>query len=305
MSAESTAADMTTASSESARGRQSVLIVTGMSGAGRSTVGNALEDLGWYVVDNLPPQMLVPLLDVAEHAGESLPRIAVVVDVRGGALFSELRDLVQQLKAGTQVKVLFLEANDAVLVRRFEQVRRPHPLQGDGTILDGITEERDRTAAVREQADIVVDTSELNIHQLATVIRELFSEADEPGVRVTLTSFGYKYGLPADADIVADARFLPNPYWVPELRAGSGLDGDVSGYVLSQEGAEAFIDGYSAALFPVLAGYRRENKRHATIAVGCTGGRHRSVAIVEELAKRLRSQPGVSVSVKHRDLGRE
>ncbi|MCU1437779.1 MAG: glmZ(sRNA)-inactivating NTPase [Naasia sp.] len=285
--------------------RQSVLVVTGMSGAGRSTVGNALEDLGWYVVDNLPPQMLLPLLDVAEHAGESLPRVAVVVDVRGGALFSELRDVVPRLKTSAQVRILFLEATDQVLVRRFEQVRRPHPLQGDGTLLDGISEERSRTAQVREQADIVIDTSELNIHQLATVVTELFSEADTPGVRVTLTSFGYKYGLPADADIVADARFLPNPYWVPELRPGTGLDADVSAFVLGQEGAAEFVDGYAAALTPVLAGYRRENKRHATIAVGCTGGRHRSVAIVEELGRRLRSQPGVSVSVKHRDLGRE
>ena len=286
-------------------GSQSVLIVTGMSGAGRSTVGNALEDLGWYVVDNLPPQMLVPLLDVAEHAGESLPRIAVVVDVRGGAMFTELRKVPQQLRTGTQVRVLFLEATDSALVRRFEQVRRPHPLQGDGTILDGISAERERTAAIREQADIVLDTSELNIHQLATMVTELFSEADTPGVRVTLTSFGYKYGLPTDADMVADARFLPNPYWVPELRPGTGLDPGVSSFVLSQEGAETFIDRYADALFPVLAGYRRENKRHATIAVGCTGGRHRSVAIVEELARRLREQPGVSVSVKHRDLGRE
>ncbi|MCU1569834.1 MAG: RNase adapter RapZ [Naasia sp.] len=284
---------------------QNVLIVTGMSGAGRSTVGNALEDLGWYVVDNLPPQMLATLLDVAERAGESLPRIAVVVDVRGGALFAELRELVQQLKGTTQIRVLFLEANDGVLVRRFEQVRRPHPLQGDGTLLDGITEERSRTASVREQADIVLDTSELNIHQLSTAIIDIFSEADTPGVRVTLTSFGFKYGLPTDADMVADARFLPNPYWVPELRPGTGLDGEVSAYVLGQEGAAEFIDGYSAALVPVLSGYRRENKRHATIAIGCTGGRHRSVAIVEEMARRLREQPGVSVSVKHRDLGRE
>ncbi|BDZ47022.1 hypothetical protein GCM10025866_29310 [Naasia aerilata] len=212
---------------------------------------------------------------------------------------------MQQLKKGAQVRVLFLEANDAALVRRFEQVRRPHPLQGDGTILDGISEERVRTAGIREQADIVVDTSEFNIHQLANVTTELFSEADQPGVRVTLTSFGYKYGLPADADIVADARFLPNPYWIPELRPGTGLDADVSEFVLGQEGAAEFIDGYSAALAPVLTGYRRENKRHATIAVGCTGGRHRSVAVVEELARRLREQPGVSVSVKHRDLGRE
>jgi len=287
------------------RGGQSVLVVTGMSGAGRSTVGNALEDLGWYVVDNLPPQMLVPLIDLAERAGESLPRIAVVVDVRGGALFSELRESVHRLKAGTQIKVLFLEATDAALVRRFEQVRRPHPLQGSGTILDGITAERTRTAEIREQADIVIDTSELNIHQLSTQITDLFSAADAPGVRVNLTSFGYKYGLPTDADIIADARFLPNPYWVPELRPGTGLDGDVSAYVLAQEGARQFIDSYSVALEPVLAGYRRENKRHATIAIGCTGGRHRSVAMVEELARQLRAQSGVSVSVKHRDLGRE
>ncbi|THG33094.1 RNase adapter RapZ [Naasia lichenicola] len=288
-----------------ARPPQAVLVVTGMSGAGRSTVGNALEDLGWYVVDNLPPQMLVPLIDVAEHAGEALPRIAVVVDVRGGALFSELRESVHKLKAGTQIKVLFLDATDAALVRRFEQVRRPHPLQGGGGILDGITAERTRTAEIREQADFVIDTSELNIHQLTNQITDLFSEADTPGVRVTLTSFGYKYGLPTDADIVADARFLPNPYWVPELRPGTGLDSDVSGYVLAQEGARPFIDAYAGALEPVLAGYRRENKRHATIAIGCTGGRHRSVAMVEELARQLREQPGVSVSVKHRDLGRE
>lgn len=285
--------------------RQQVLIVTGMSGAGRSTVGNALEDLGWYVVDNLPPQMLRPLVDLVERAGSTLPKIAAVVDVRGGNLFSDLHEIVETLRGGTQLRVLFLEATDAALVRRFEQVRRPHPLQGDGTILDGIAEERSRMVEMRESSDQIIDTSDLNIHQLSTVIAESFSAADSPGLQITLMSFGYKYGLPADADMVADMRFLPNPFWIPELRTHSGLDAEVSEYVLAQEGAGEFISSYAAAITPVLAGYQRENKRHATIAIGCTGGKHRSVAVTQELAGRLREIPGVAVSVKHRDLGRE
>ena len=285
--------------------RQEMLIVTGMSGAGRSTVGNALEDLGWYVVDNLPPQMLRPLVELVERAGASLPRIAAVVDVRGRDFFSELQEIIQALRAGVNVRVVFLDATDAVLVRRFESVRRPHPLQEDGTLLDGIGAERARLAEVRESSDFVIDTSDLNIHQLATLITETFAEEGRAGLQVTLLSFGFKYGIPADADLVADARFLPNPFWIPELRHLSGEDAAVSDYVLSQPGAREFIDAYAKALEPVLAGYQRENKRHATIAIGCTGGKHRSVAIVRELAERLEQMPGVVVSVKHRDRGRE
>ena len=285
--------------------QQEVLIVTGMSGAGRSTVGNALEDLGWYVVDNLPPQMLRPLVELAGKAGNNLPKVAAVVDVRGGKLFADLTQTVEALREATSVRVLFLEATDAALVRRFEQVRRPHPLQGDGTLLDGIGAERQRMLGLRESSDLIVDTSDLNIHQLATKISETFSSADTPGLQLTVLSFGYKYGLPADADLVADMRFLPNPFWIPGLRALSGLDDPVSDYVLAQEGAVEFVDRYVRALEPVLAGYQRENKRHATIAIGCTGGKHRSVAIVQRLATLLREQPGVAVSVKHRDLGRE
>jgi UPF0042 nucleotide-binding protein len=284
---------------------QEMLIVTGMSGAGRSTVGNALEDLGWYVVDNLPPQMLRPLVELVERAGASLPRIAAVVDVRGRDFFSELQDIIQALRAGVNVRVVFLDATDAVLVRRFESVRRPHPLQGDGTLLDGIGAERARLEELRESSDIVLDTSDLNIHQLATLITETFAEEGRAGLQVTLLSFGFKYGLPADADLVADTRFLPNPFWVPELRHLSGEDAAVSDYVLSQPGAREFIDAYATALEPVLAGYQRENKRHATIAIGCTGGKHRSVAMIRELADRLERMPGVVVSVKHRDRGRE
>ncbi len=282
-----------------------VLIVTGMSGAGRSTVANALEDIGWYVVDNLPPQMLRPLVDLAVHPGSALPRIAAVVDVRGGRLFADLAEIIRELRDRVSLRVVFLEATDAALVRRFEQVRRPHPLQEDGTLLDGIARERERMIEVRELADIIIDTTEFNIHQLATTVTEIFTAQGEPGVKVTVESFGFKYGTPADADIVADARFLPNPFWQPELRASTGLDSSVSDYVLAQEGAAEFLDAFEAMLRPVLSGYARENKRHATIAIGCTGGKHRSVALVQQLAERLSRAPQVAVTVKHRDLGRE
>lgn len=284
---------------------QEVLIVTGMSGAGRSTVANALEDLGWYVVDNLPPQMLRPLVELADKAGTNLPKIAAVVDVRGRDFFENLQEIIQSMRDGTLVRILFLDATDASLVRRFESVRRPHPLQGDGTILDGILAERSRMTALRESADIVVDTSDLNIHQLSTVITDQFAQEDAAGVRVTVMSFGFKYGTPTDADLIADGRFLPNPFWIPELRSGTGLDEAVSDYVLGQPGAMDFVENYARALEPVFAGYQRENKRHATIAVGCTGGKHRSVALAQELATRLEKIPGVVVHVKHRDLGRE
>lgn len=283
-----------------------LVIVTGMSGAGRSTVANALEDLDWYVVDNIPPQMLRPLVDLAGHAGSSLPRIAAVVDVRGRGFFSDLQEMIQSLRGGgAQVRVLFLDATDSALVRRFESVRRPHPLQATGTILDGIMAERERVRELRESADIIIDTSDLNIHQLAMEINQVFAEADSADIQLTVMSFGFKYGLPADADLVADARFLPNPFWQPELRALSGLDAPVREFVFAQPGSIEFVDGYAKALRPVLAGYRRENKRHATIAIGCTGGKHRSVAIAEALAARFRDAPGVAVAVKHRDLGRE
>ncbi|MCR2785822.1 MULTISPECIES: RNase adapter RapZ [unclassified Microbacterium] len=282
-----------------------VLIVTGMSGAGRTTAANALEDLGWYVVDNLPPQMLRPLLELSELAGSSLPKVAAVVDVRGRDLFTELPRITQALRDGRHLRVLFLDASDDVLVRRFESVRRPHPLQGEGTLLDGIHRERVRLARVRESADLIVDTSQNNIHQLATRIVDLFSAEGAARHTLTVMSFGFKYGLPADADLVADMRFLPNPFWVEDLKALTGKDEQVRDYVFSQDGAKEFLDAYTTALKPVLAGFQRENKPHSTIAVGCTGGKHRSVATAEELARRLASLPGVAVRVKHRDLGRE
>ncbi len=282
-----------------------ILIVTGMSGAGRSTAANALEDLGWYVVDNLPPQMLRPLLDLSELAGGALPKIAAVVDVRGRDLFRDLPAIATSLRDGRQLRVLFLDASDDVLIRRFESVRRPHPLQGDGTILDGIRRERERVAVIRESADVLIDTSEINIHQLATRVVDLFSDEGSARHTVTVMSFGFKYGLPTDVDLVADMRFLPNPFWVPELKGRTGEEPEVRDFVLAQAGAREFIDAYALALRPVLEGYQRENKRHSVLAVGCTGGKHRSVVTALELADRLADVPGVAVRVKHRDLGRE
>jgi len=282
-----------------------VLIVTGMSGAGRSTAANSLEDLGWYVVDNLPPQMLKPLLDLTELAAGVLPRVAVVVDVRGRDLFSDLPEAMRALRERRQIRLMFLDASDEALVRRFEAVRRPHPLQGDGTIVDGIRLERERLAAVRESADVIIDTSSYNIHQLATQVNDLFTEENTARHTLTILSFGFKYGLPPDADLVADMRFLPNPFWNEELRPLTGEDPTVREFVLAQRGAEEFVEAYAAALRPVLEGYQRENKRHSVVAVGCTGGKHRSVVMSRELAERLAAVPGVAVRVKHRDLGRE
>ncbi|NDE18417.1 RNase adapter RapZ, partial [bacterium] len=266
---------------------------------------SALEDMGWYVVDNLPPQMLRPLIDLSSVSEGRIPKIAAVVDVRGSSFFADLQEILQSVRAGVDLRILFLDATDGALVRRFESVRRPHPLQADGTILDGIEAERARMNEMRENSDIVLDTSEFNVHQLSTAIHELFAEASTVGIRVTLQSFGFKYGTPTDADIIADARFLPNPFWDADLRALTGKDDAVANYVLNAEGAREFLDAYSRALEPVLAGYLRENKRRALIAIGCTGGKHRSVALVEQLALALSALPFVTVNVRHRDLGRE
>lgn len=286
--------------------KHELLIVTGMSGAGRSTVGNALEDLGWYVVDNLPPQMLGPIADLFTLAKTPLPRLAVVIDVRGGDFFGELAEHLASLRSrNINLRVLFLEATDSALVKRFESVRRPHPLQGNGTILDGIAEERVRLLSLRESADVIIDTSELNVHQLSNKIADGFSLEQGRKLQITVMSFGFKYGLPTDADLVADMRFLPNPFWQEALRPFTGEDQQVSDFVLSQDGAQEFVANYLNALKPVLRGYLNENKRYATIAIGCTGGKHRSVAVSKLIAAELGKLDDVAISIKHRDLGKE
>jgi UPF0042 nucleotide-binding protein len=282
-----------------------LVLVTGMSSAGRSTAADVLEDLGWYVVDNLPPQLLNTLLDLVTRPTDGVPRLAAVVDVRSRTFFKALRDSVHALRErGVRPRVVFLDASDDVLVRRQESVRRPHPLQGQGRILDGIHRERKMLGFLRENADLLVDTSGLNVHQLKAKISQAFDTEDVPFLRATLLSFGFKYGIPLDADFVVDMRFLPNPFWVPELRPMSGTDPAVSDYVLAQDGAEVFLDRFVSALEPVLEGYRREGKRYVTIGVGCTGGKHRSVAMARALGERLAGL-GIQVSTLDRDLGRE
>jgi UPF0042 nucleotide-binding protein len=283
-----------------------VAVVSGLSGAGRSTAAKCLEDLGWFVVDNLPPELIATMVELGAQARGAITKVAVVMDVRSRAFTDDLASVIKDLDArGYKPRVLFLEATDAVLVRRFEAVRRGHPMQGDGRLADGITAERTLLEPLREEADLVLDTSSLSVHDLRAKIEDAFGSETSTQTRVTVLSFGYKYGLPMDADLVMDVRFLPNPFWIPELREHTGLDGEVRNYVLSQEGAEEFLDRYHQLLRLIGAGYKREGKRYLTLAVGCTGGKHRSVALSVELAQRLSKEDGMAVKVVHRDLGRE
>lgn len=279
------------------------IAITGMSGAGRRSAAHTLEDLGWYVVDNLPPTMLSQLATSAQRDGYD--KVAVVLDVRTRKQFDEIPAAFDALNTmGIWPQILFLEASDEVIVRRQESVRRPHPLQGDGPLLDGIQQERAMLAMLRAGADMVLDTSDLNVHQLTSRVAFAFNTADDRQFRLTLMSFGFKNGLPVDADMVLDVRFLPNPHWVPELRPQTGLSQAVSGYVLRQEAAEPWLEAVRSMLGQVIPGYQQEGKRLATLAVGCTGGKHRSTSMAEELARRLRAD-GVEVHVVHRDLGLE
>ena len=284
-----------------------VLIITGMSGAGRTRAAAVLEDLDWYVVDNLPAQMLVYLVGMMNRTapGEGVQRLAAVVDARGGEFFADLAHVLVTLReSGFDYRILFLDASDEVLVRRYEQVRRPHPLQGAGRVFDGIEAERALLSDLRERADVVIDTSDLNVHDLAREVRAAVAGTSEDVLRINIISFGFKYGIPLDADHVVDVRFLANPYWVTELRHLTGQDAAVRDYVLGLPGARVFVDRYVAALEPVLAGYLKEEKRYVTIAVGCTGGKHRSVAISDAIASALRAR-GQQVMVGARDLGKE
>jgi UPF0042 nucleotide-binding protein len=282
-----------------------IVIITGMSGAGRSTAANALEDMGWYVVDNLPPGLLPTMVDLAARSGGAVSRVAAVVDVRSRAFTTDLNDALGDLATrGVPPRVVFLEAADDTLIRRFDSVRRPHPLQGDGGVSDGIAAERELLRGVRGEADLVVDTSGLNVHELRARMQGFFGGEGTLGLRVNVVSFGYKYGLPADADIVADCRFLPNPHWIEDLAPLTGQDAPVRDFVLGQPGAKKFLDAFTEALNTALAGFEREGKRFLTVAVGCTGGKHRSVAMADQLAARL-AETGAGVQVVHRDLGRE
>ena len=285
-----------------------ILVISGMSGAGKSTIAHTLEDLGWYVVDNLPPALLENLIDLVNV---SMKRIAVVIDVRGRAFFNDLKQSLAQLAdQGVSRKILFIDASDEVLVRRFESTRRPHPLQGSDRILDGITKERERLREVKDSADLVIDSSSLNIHQLEKKINEYFIEDSNADLRVNILSFGYKYGIPIDADLVVDCRFIANPHWDPKLRPLTGLDKPVSDEILKSENVQEFLSKYQALFATMALGFITEGRRYLTLAIGCTGGKHRSVAITQELVSKLTigsklSKYKIETKGLHRDLGRE
>lgn len=281
-----------------------LVVVTGMTGAGRSTAAKELEDLGYFVVDNLPPALLPDIVDlVNQNAGLDQP-IAVVVDVRSGSFFESLRANMAQNVQGRRTTLLFLEADDDILVRRQEAARRPHPLQAGGRLLDGLHREREVLSVLRGIADVLIDTTDLNVHQLTDKVAENFGTLEAMTLKITVVSFGFKYGIPVDADFLADMRFLPNPYWIPDLRPMNGRDAQVAEFVKTRPDAENFLQVYLPVIQTVAAGYMREGKRFMTVAIGCTGGKHRSVAMTEEIASRLVEQ-GYDARAQHRDLGNE
>jgi RNase adapter protein RapZ len=284
---------------------QEIVIITGLSGAGRSTAAKALEDLDFFVADNIPAGLLPTMAELASRAVGAVPRLAAVVDIRSRAFSTDLKSAISELHArDIRPYVVFLEASDETLVRRFDSVSRPHPLQEGGRVVDGIAAERELLQAMRAEADLVLDTTTLNVHELRSRMRTAFASEDDAALRLTIMSFGYKYGLPVDADMVADCRFLPNPHWVPELAPLTGEDEPVVRYVLGQPGAEEFLDAYVRALQVMLSGYDSSGRHFVTLAIGCTGGKHRSVVMADQIAARL-SAAWPAIQLTHRDLGRE
>ena len=277
-----------------------VAIITGLSGAGRTTAAKVLEDLGYFVIDNMPPALLERVVDLASAQG-GVDRLALVVDVRGRKLFGDLRETLDELRQrGLRPVVVFLEAADDVLVKRYESGRRTHPLAGRDRVVDGISRERSLLSDLRAEADLVVDTSDLNVHELRDRLVDAFGADRERGLAVNVVTFGFKNGTPRDADIVLDVRFLPNPHWVDELRPLTGLDEPVRDYVLAQPETAQFVERLLPLFDVMVPGFIKEGKRYLTIAIGCTGGRHRSVVLGEVLADHIRSL-GVEVQVDHRD----
>ncbi|AZA11490.1 glmZ(sRNA)-inactivating NTPase [Corynebacterium gerontici] len=280
-------------------------LITGLSGAGLSSAARVLEDMGWFVTQNIPPQLIVHLAELVGDDSSPVDKVAIVSDVRSRDFGGGLEQIIAQLsERGMKPLVMFMDARDDVLVKRFDNLRRTHPLQGSGTLLVGIEREREMLSGIRESADVIIDTSDLSIHDLRRVIEPNFSSVANKQEHVTVQSFGFKHGSPRDTDLMVDVRFLPNPFWVPELRPFRGVDKPVSDYVLGQSAAEPFLEHFLQMFDDMRPGFEHEGKKFITISIGCTGGHHRSVAIAEEIGRRLREREDLDVSVQHRDIGR-
>ncbi|OIR42380.1 RNase adaptor protein RapZ [Corynebacterium sp. NML140438] len=281
------------------------VIITGLSGGGLSTAAKVFEDKGYFVSQNLPPQLILDLVEMSTAEDSPVDHLAVVTDVRARMFNGSLLETIEAIKAkGLSPFILFLDARDEVLIRRFDSVRRTHPLQGKDTLKDGIERERKELRPIRERADLIIDTTHLSVHDLRRSLEASVGDLSAPKQHVTVESFGFKHGTPRDADLVLDVRFLPNPFWIPELREFRGIDAPVADYVLSQPGAKAFVDNFLTLLKDMLKGYRHEGKDFITVGIGCTGGHHRSVAVSEEIVRRLRESDDLDVNILHRDLER-
>lgn len=284
----------------------SLVLITGISGSGRNTAASVLEEMGWYVADNLPPELIVRMVELSFGGESPVERLAIVTDVRSRAFAGSLEEVLDRLRAtGRSPLVVFLDAEDDTIIARYDAVRRSHPLQDGETLSAGIDRERRMLSGIRASADVVVDTTTMSIHDLRRDLEQRFSDPTSQNQRVTIQSFGFKHGAPRDADLLVDVRFLPNPYWDPKLRPYRGIDKPVSDFVLEQEDAQQFLDLVEQMAQTVLPGYRREGKNYMTLAVGCTGGHHRSVAMAEALAVRLGNLPGVDVTTAHRDIEKD